>query len=792
MKLELVRGGPCPSCGAPIQFASNAAAAQVCSHCHFVVARTDRDLRAYGRVADLVPIASPLAVGSMGSIQGRPFRVAGRMQYDRAGAPGAPWQELYLELEGGARWAWLAHAQGNWYLMSLYEQQLVLPTVAQAAPGIQIRFGGGEVFTIAERGQRRPISAEGELPFPFQPGAVEAYADMSGPNGMFGTLDYSAGPNAPPQVYLGHQIDPRVIQIEGGGPVADAPKTELASVKCPGCGGDLPLTPNKTERVACKYCGLLSDVDQGALVALKQLPKPETEPQIPLGAKGTLRGQEVTVVGFMERGTTVDGERYRWREYLLYTGGMPGFVFLLEEDDRWEYIVPVPIGELGRQNRETRFYAGKTFRWKQSVTAEVDSVLGEFYWKVERGEGVQATEWEGPQRLKISEEEGQGEINCSFSTPTSMKELQRAFNLKPAADNSPLTVPKQGGMGHHLFWLGLIALFLIVSVGACGRAADKTVLEKEITFAIPSALKIKPIPKPVLPSLRSQALFGPITAKPPFPISQPVAAFEALKPGIANCFAGGTRGSFEVVATVGAGGKITSTDVKNENVDSQRARCARLLFLGVSVPGSKPASTITIPIVIGQTLDVGSVADAGAPSAADAGTTLLPDGGVAPPGTPAEPDTSVFTDPFEVPVEGRNLRVSILSPQLQDNWLGLDVALVHEPTGTVWEDTVEMSYYSGVEDGESWSEGSRSADLWYSRIPGGRYVMRFDPSFDPARPAPATVTVRVTSDTPPTGYVLGTFLALVSLYLFGTFIRRARAAAAEQQARLARARGAAR
>ena len=88
MKLELVRSGQCPSCGAGIQFASNSATAQVCKHCNFVIARTDRDFRAIGRVADLVPIASPLTVGTMG----------------------VPYRRVWLfELVGAASWSlvWL-------------------------------------------------------------------------------------------------------------------------------------------------------------------------------------------------------------------------------------------------------------------------------------------------------------------------------------------------------------------------------------------------------------------------------------------------------------------------------------------------------------------------------------------------------------------------------------------------------------------------------------------------------------------------------------------------------------
>ena len=56
------------------------AAAQVCKHCNFVVARTDRNLVAVGRMADLVDIPTPLQLNVTGRWNGEPFVVDGRVQ----------------------------------------------------------------------------------------------------------------------------------------------------------------------------------------------------------------------------------------------------------------------------------------------------------------------------------------------------------------------------------------------------------------------------------------------------------------------------------------------------------------------------------------------------------------------------------------------------------------------------------------------------------------------------------------------------------------------------------------
>ena len=87
--------------------------AQVCKHCKFVVARTDRDLRAIGRVADLVEIPTPLQVGVTGRWGNEPFVVDGRVQLDRAGAPGAPWQEIFIAFPSSGRWTFEPEGAGS-------------------------------------------------------------------------------------------------------------------------------------------------------------------------------------------------------------------------------------------------------------------------------------------------------------------------------------------------------------------------------------------------------------------------------------------------------------------------------------------------------------------------------------------------------------------------------------------------------------------------------------------------------------------------------------------------------
>src|SRR5690606_24467982 len=121
------------------------------------------DLTTLGKVADLVAIPSPFQVGTTGTLDRKRFRIAGRVQYDRVGAASAPWEELVVAWEDGT-WSWLAQAQGRLYLTEPCEKADDVPAYDQAVPGTLVTIGN-VTLRVTERGSRRMISGEGELPF---------------------------------------------------------------------------------------------------------------------------------------------------------------------------------------------------------------------------------------------------------------------------------------------------------------------------------------------------------------------------------------------------------------------------------------------------------------------------------------------------------------------------------------------------------------------------------------------------------------------------------------------------
>jgi hypothetical protein len=112
-----------------------------------------------------------------------------------------------------------------------------------------------------------------------------------------------------------------------------------------------------------------------------------------------------------------------------------------------------------------------------------------------------------------------------------------------------------------------------------------------------------------------------------------------------------------------------------------------------------------------------------------------------PPGAAsASAEAQRFSEPFEIK-ESVPLEVEVDAAGLNNNWLGVSIDLVNEKTNEVVAVYAEPSYYSGVTDGESWSEGSRSASVSTDLVEKGRYVLRTTPSFENGRAVDYQVTV---------------------------------------------------
>lgn len=102
---------------------------------------------------------------------------------------------------------------------------------------------------------------------------------------------------------------------------------------------------------------------------------------------------------------------------------------------------------------------------------------------------------------------------------------------------------------------------------------------------------------------------------------------------------------------------------------------------------------------------------------------------------------------------------------LANSWVSLGLTLVNKDTGEAWQAVREISRYEGVEDGESWSEGSRTDAVVFANLPAGTYVLAEEADLD-ARSRPVRAKVRVAQAGPRWSSlaVLSLMLALFPIY----------------------------
>ncbi len=98
------------------------------------------------------------------------------------------------------------------------------------------------------------------------------------------------------------------------------------------------------------------------------------------------------------------------------------------------------------------------------------------------------------------------------------------------------------------------------------------------------------------------------------------------------------------------------------------------------------------------------------------------------PSSNAEP--SFVTERFQLE-GGRNAATDVeIRADVLNNWVAFAIALINEDTGEAFDFGKDLSYYAGVDGGESWSEGNSKAVVTIPSVPPGRYYLRVEPDRD--------------------------------------------------------------
>ncbi|NTV93971.1 MAG: DUF4178 domain-containing protein [Thiobacillus sp.] len=194
-------------------------------------------------------------------------------------------------------------------------------------------------------------------------------------------------------------------------------------MQCPVCGGAITLRAvGHSVNAACSQCGSLLDVAREDVKVLNKAWESQRPLLIPLGTRASLEGTPWEVIGYQERssGSAQEG-RYAWEEYLLFNP-RHGFRFLAQAQGHWTLYRVIKSGmALPAEASFARFFTGE---------ARVDYVLGEFYWRVKKGDTAQVSDSIAPPYI-LSVEKGKDETNTALGVYVSQEEIAAAFAIDP-------------------------------------------------------------------------------------------------------------------------------------------------------------------------------------------------------------------------------------------------------------------------------------------------------------------------------------------------------------------------
>ena len=189
----------CPSCGAPVNFRWSGAVQTTCPFCHSILVRTDIDLKAVGKVADLPRDASPIQIGTEGQFMNKSFVVIGRIMYEYDQGGWNEWHLVYNDNKSG----WLSDAQLEYDLSFWTQPPGPLPP-ANAIARDNVFDWNNHRYYVTSITYAHYRGVEGELPFQYWDKKDLIFADLRTNTGDFATIDYS---DNPPLLFMGRAVE---------------------------------------------------------------------------------------------------------------------------------------------------------------------------------------------------------------------------------------------------------------------------------------------------------------------------------------------------------------------------------------------------------------------------------------------------------------------------------------------------------------------------------------------------------------------------------------------------------
>ena len=448
----------CSRCGADVEITSPATVTVACDHCGTLLLRGDVALESLGEVALAAPLVSHFQIGTEGRLGGRAFTVRGQLQLDHGAGL---WNEWAAETETG--WVWIAEAQGEILVFEEVELHAdespgrgglpdVNPKTGDMVPekkrsGKSSKWAAGDslpigntLWTVVEMGRGRVVACRGEFPIRIEVGVRTTYIDLALGTQQVATLDFTRP--GEPEFLSGRRVPVASLELDPSTLPDHRPdRIKSVAVKCNQCGGKIEVQDaDRALTLGCAHCGsvLSRERQTDAHRAVEGERELKSKPAIPIGSVGTLRGEEVTVLGYMRRGVFDDGRLWPWHEYLLRSEN-GAYRWLVESDGHWTIAGATSPAAVKTGGGRVHF-GGNTYKHFSGGKAVVDTVLGEFYWQVKSGDAVSTADYINTKTSTlVSLERGPLAMAVSEAGHISRSELEEIF---PAA-----RLPKPKGVG---------------------------------------------------------------------------------------------------------------------------------------------------------------------------------------------------------------------------------------------------------------------------------------------------------------------------------------------------------
>lgn len=253
---------------------------------------------------------------------------------------------------------------------------------------------------------------------------------------------------------------------------------------CTNCGASVTIrNPGQTFSVACESCNAILDASSESYrILTKFYEKAKRDPRIPLGARGKLQGREWEVIGFIVRRDVKWG--VQWEEYLLFNPYY-GYRWLLENQGHWNITRSIKDRPAPGAGWDVN-YRAQNYKLFYTGQAEIDYVLGEFYWKIKSGDAVLMKDYVCPPYM-LSVETDKNEENWALSEYLHPSVVRQAFDLdnmphvKGIGPNQPIEIT-QTWRAIRLPWVGFLVLLLFIQMAYCASTHTLELMRQDFLY----------------------------------------------------------------------------------------------------------------------------------------------------------------------------------------------------------------------------------------------------------------------------------------------------------------------